>query len=161
LQYVCPVLAFAIGIAAAEFVRRKFTNRKHVHWRQIIVFCEAVILFGVMFIPQELNLLANSLTSLACGAQVESFRKIQGNGMATTMCIGNLRMATQSICDYWFTKDKPAMEKGFLFFGIIAIFTIGAIMGNVSVRLFSEKAILVSSILLITAFSIMLINKED
>ena len=65
LQYVCPVLAFAIGIAAAEFVRRKFTNRKHVHWRQIIVFCEAVILFGVMFIPQELNLLANSLTSLA------------------------------------------------------------------------------------------------
>ena len=56
LQYVCPVLAFAIGIAAAEFVRRKFTNRKHVHWRQIIVFCEAVILFGVMFIPQELNL---------------------------------------------------------------------------------------------------------
>ncbi len=34
-------------------------------------------------------------------------------------------------------------------------------MGNVSVRLFSEKAILVSSILLITAFSIMLINKED
>ena len=148
LQYVCPVLAFAIGIAAAEFVRRKFTNRKHVHWRQIIVFCEAVILFGVMFIPQELNLLANSLTSLACGAQVESFRKIQ-------------RMATQSICDYWFTKDKPAMEKGFLFFGIIAIFTIGAIMGNVSVRLFSEKAILVSSILLITAFSIMLINKED
>ena len=85
----------------------------------------------------------------------------KGNGMATTMCIGNLRMATQSICDYWFTKDKPAMEKGFLFFGIIAIFTIGAIMVNVSVRLFSEKAILVSSILLITAFSIMLINKED
>ena len=150
LQYVCPVLAFAIGIAAAEFVRRKFTNRKHVHWRQIIVFCEAAILFGVMFIPQEFNLLANSLTSLACGAQVESFRKIQGSGMAT-----------QSICDYWFTKDKTAMEKGFLFFGIIAIFTIGAIMGNVSVRLFSEKAILVSSILLITAFSIMLINKED
>lgn len=33
LQYVCPVLAFAIGIAAAEFVRRKFTNRKHVHWQ--------------------------------------------------------------------------------------------------------------------------------
>lgn len=123
LQYVCPVLAFAIGIAAAEFVRRKFTNRKHVHWRQIIVFCEAAILFGVMFIPQEFNLLANSLTSLACGAQVESFRKIQGSGMATTMCIGNLRMATQSICDYWFTKDKTAMEKGFLFFGIIAIFT--------------------------------------
>ena len=27
LQYVCPVLAFAIGIAAAEFVRRKFKKK--------------------------------------------------------------------------------------------------------------------------------------
>ena len=81
--------------------------------------------------------------------------------MATTMCIGNLRMATQSICELLVYERQNRNGKGFLFFGIIAIFTIGAIMGNVSVRLFSEKAILVSSILLITAFSIMLINKED
>lgn len=161
LQYVCPVIAFAIGIAMAEFARRKFTNRKHIHWRQVIVLCEAVVLFGVIFIPKEMNLFANSLTSLACGAQVESFRKVQGNGMATTMCIGNLRMATQSICDYWFTKDRKAMKKGVLFFGIIAIFTIGAIIGNVSVKILDERAIVVSSILLMSAFAIMFINREE
>ena len=111
LQYVCPVLAFAIGIAAAEFVRRKFTNRKHVHWRQIIVFCEAVIVFGVMFIPQELNLLANSLTSLACGAQVESFRKIQGNGMATTMCVWQ----RNRYVIIGLRKTKPQWKKDFCF----------------------------------------------
>ena len=161
LQYLFPVIAFAFGIIIAEVVHRFCTIDNILHWRQYTVLLECIILFSVGFISQEYNMIANSLVSFACGIQVESFRKIQGNGMATTMCIGNLRMATQSICDYWFTKDKPAMEKGFLFFGIIAIFTIGAIMGNVSVRLFSEKAILVSSILLITAFSIMLINKED
>ena len=161
LQYLFPVIAFAFGIIIAEVVHRFCTIDNILHWRQYTVLLECIILFSVGFISQEYNMIANSLVSFACGIQVESFRKIQGSGMATTMCIGNLRMATQSICDYWFTKDKPAMEKGFLFFGIIAIFTIGAIMGNVSVRLFSEKAILVSSILLITAFSIMLINKED
>ena len=161
LQYLFPVIAFAFGIIIAEVVHRFCTIDNILHWRQYTVLLECIILFSVGFISQEYNMIANSLVSFACGIQVESFRKIQGNGMATTMCIGNLRMATQSICDYWFTKDKTAMEKGFLFFGIIAIFTIGAIMGNVSVRLFSEKAILVSSILLITAFSIMLINKED
>ena len=161
LQYLFPVIAFAFGIILAEIVHRFCTIDNILHWRQYTVLLECIILFSVGFISQEYNMIANSLVSFACGIQVESFRKIQGSGMATTMCIGNLRMATQSICDYWFTKDKTAMEKGFLFFGIIAIFTIGAIMGNVSVRLFSEKAILVSSILLITAFSIMLINKED
>ena len=161
LQYLFPVIAFAFGIIIAEVVHRFCTIDNILHWRQYTVLLECIILFSVGFISQEYNMIANSLVSFACGIQVESFRKIQGSGMATTMCIGNLRMATQSICDYWFTKDKTAMEKGFLFFGIIAIFTIGAIMGNVSVRLFSEKAILVSSILLITAFSIMLINKED
>ena len=45
----------------------------------------AIVLAGVCFIPVSLNLLANSLTSLACGIQVESFRKIHGNGIATTM----------------------------------------------------------------------------
>ena len=98
LQYVCPVLAFAIGIAAAEFVRRKFTNRKHVHWRQIIVFCEAVILFGVMFIPQELNLLANSLTSLACGAQVESFRKFKEKfNKSKGVCLKHMKLLVDTV----------------------------------------------------------------
>lgn len=161
LRYACPIVAFALGIAAAELVRRKFTNTRHIHWRQVLVLCEALVLFSVMTIPKELNLLANSLTSMACGVQVEAFRKVKGNGMATTMCIGNLRMATQSVCDYWFTKDKKAMKKGFLFFGIIAVFTVGAVIGNISVRLMSEKAIAISSLLLITAFLIMLVNKED
>ena len=32
--------------------------------------------------------------------RVDSFKKIQGNAMATTMCIGNLRSATDLLCAY-------------------------------------------------------------
>ena len=75
LKYLFPVLAFALGIALAEVVRAKAGNL--LHWRQISVLAEALILIAVSFFPTALNLPANALTSFACGIQVESFRKIQ------------------------------------------------------------------------------------
>ena len=160
LRYLFPVLAFALGIAIAEIARNCF-NKKHLHWRQVTLLTEAVILLAVAFIPQNLNLLANSLISLACGAQVESFQKVNGRGIATTMCIGNLRAATQAVCNYGFTKNKAEKEKGFLYFGIITIFIIGAVIGNFFVSVWQEKAIMVSAALLLAGFVYMLINRED
>ena len=66
-----------------------------------------------------MNLLANSLTSFACGIQVESFRKIRGNGMATTMCIGNLRSGTQNFYCYFQSRDTNDLVSSALYFGII------------------------------------------
>lgn len=161
LQYLFPVLAFALGIAAAEIIRNRFNNIKHFHWRQAVLLAEVAILFIVAFIPQDLNLLANSLTSFACGAQVESFQKVNGRGIATTMCIGNLRIATQSICNYGFTKDRREKEKGLLYLGIIGIFVTGAVIGNLCVGIWQEKAIIASVILLLAGSVLMFINKED
>lgn len=79
VRYLFPVLAFAAGIMLADLVRFRMDEKKRLHWRQISVLLEAIVLAGVCFIPVSLNLLANSLTSLACGIQVESFRKIHGN----------------------------------------------------------------------------------
>ena len=161
LCHFCPVLAFTLGIAAADLVRFRLQGRLKLHWRQITVLAEALILLWVAFMPQSLNLVANSLTSFACGLQVESFRKVRGNGAATTMCIGNLRAATQSLCEYCFTLNRPAAKKGILFYGIIGIFVVGAILGNLCVMRFAEKAILFSSILLLAAFLIMFIRREE
>ena len=160
MRYVCPVVSFAIGIALADIIKYRFKEKQLIHWRQSTVLIEAVILFGIGFIPLTMNELANSLTSLACGIQVESFRKIRGNGIATTMCIGNLRTATQAICDYWHTKDKAAAEKGLLYFGIIFLFMMGAILGNFCVQHYQEKAIMFNVIFLGAAFCMMFIDKE-
>ena len=75
-RYFFPVLAFALGIMLADLIHERFSSL--FHWRQLTVFLEAAILLGVSFIPGTANLVANCLTSFACGMQVESFRKIHG-----------------------------------------------------------------------------------
>lgn len=161
LRYLVPVAAFASGIAAAEITKHCFHNKKHFHWRQVTLLAEAIILFAVAFMPQSLNLLANSLISFACGAQVEGFQKVNGIGIATTMCIGNLRAATQALCNYGFTKNAGVREKGLLYFGIIGVFVAGAVAGNLCVGLWRERAILVSAVLLLAGFASMFISRED
>ena len=59
LHYLCPVLAFGLGIFLAEFVH--FQKIQKVHWRQVTLLIEIIILFGVGYISFEQNLLANSL----------------------------------------------------------------------------------------------------
>ena len=158
LTYFCPILAFTIGIMLADVFRMK--SIEMLHWRQISVLLEAIVLAGVCFIPVSLNLLANSLTSLACGIQVESFRKIHGNGIATTMCIGNLRSGTQNLCDYIHTKEKKCLSKSILYYGVILCFIIGAVLGNVCISYMQEKAILVCAFFLLAAFIMMFIDRE-
>jgi len=160
LRYLFPVISFALGIALADLIRIHLKNKNLVHWRQISVLIEIGLLFIVSTLGQGENLFANCLTSMACGIQVESFRKIQGNGIATTMCIGNLRTATQSVCEYFHTKDKELAERGLLFFGIIAVFVVGAVIGNACVKALQERAILVATCFLLVSFLFMFTDRE-
>ena len=54
LHYLCPVLAFGLGIFLAEFVH--FQKIQKVHWRQVTLLIEIIILFGVGYISFEQNL---------------------------------------------------------------------------------------------------------
>ncbi len=159
-NYLIPILAFTVGIICADSTQYKMTEKKLLHWRQISVLLEALALMLVYFMPQSMNLFANSLISFACGIQVESFRAIHGNGIATTMCTGNLRSATENIVQYRHTKDTNTLRKGLLYYGIIVWFVIGAILGNACIKLLAEKAVLVCIILFLIAFAIMFIDKE-
>ena len=157
-RYFFPVFSFAAGIALAELVRLKKTEA--LHWRQTAVLIEALILAGVAFIPLTLNPLANSLTSFACGIQVERFRKIRGNGVATTMCIGNLRSGTQSLCQFFAGKDREKLQDAFLYYGIILCFAAGAVLGNFLIRGLGEKAVLCCSAFLLSVFFLMFVPEK-
>ena len=104
---------------------------------------------------------ANALTSFACGIQAESFRKIRGNSIATTMCIGNMRSGTQNLCNYFQSKDTEYLRNAGLCFGIILCFVIGAVIGNFAILILCEKAILCCSVLLVLAFVMMFIDYEQ
>ena len=51
LRYLVPVLAFLLGIYIAECVHRRFKRMEKVHWRQLIILTEIVLLAAVVFGP--------------------------------------------------------------------------------------------------------------
>ena len=159
LHYAVPVIAFAVGIALAHSIKI-FSKERRLHWRQTALLVEAALLFLVAFIPDDLNLIANSLTSLGCGIQVQAFRKLHGNGFATTMCIGNLRSGTQKLVDYVHEKDRAYLEGCLLYYGVIICFAIGAIAGSRVIGALGLRAILVSPVLLLVAFVVMFQDRE-
>lgn len=158
INYFCPVIAFGFGIFLAEYVH--YLKIKKIHWRQVTLCVEIFILFIVGLIPFSHNLLANSLTSFACGLQVQAFRKIHGKGYATTMCIGNLRTGTHELCNYICTKKIQHLHSGFLYYFIIIMFVCGAILGNFCIKILSQKAIWISVLLLFAAFILMFFDRE-
>ena len=77
LRHLIPLISFAAGIFIAEWIQVKFKESKKLHWRQIVLIIEMLIMTAVGFFPQSLNLSANCLVSLSCAMQVQSFRTVQ------------------------------------------------------------------------------------
>ena len=159
-KYFWPVLFFAIGIVVSDLTN---AIKKHsiVHWRQIAVLLEAIILTSVIFLPESANDLANSLLSFACGIQVQSFRAIHGNNITTTMCIGNFRSGTSNLDRFIATKEKSYLKKSMLYYGIIVSFIVGAIIESFLIHIFGTYAILFSIMLLLIALVIMFKEGEE
>ena len=154
------VLAFAGGVYMAEHVKRLHRQDRRFHWRQLIVAIEIILLFVVGFLPQDMNMAANIIVSFVCALQVNAFRKIKGSPYATTMCIGNLRSATENLYWYRHTGKKDHRDKCIRYYGVIGIFAVGAVMGSVLTAYLRERTIWVSCGLLLVSFLIMFV-KED
>ncbi|WP_068474844.1 YoaK family protein [Parvimonas sp. KA00067] len=158
LKYAFPIAFFAFGIFLADLFRKKDSFK--LHWRQNAVIFEIILLFIVGFIPQNMNALANALTSFACGIQVQSFKKLCGIDFSTTMCIGNLRGATHNLSEYFYTKNKKFLEHSLMYFTVIFCFVVGAIIGSKFSESLGLKTILLSTISLTICTIIMFIDRE-
>lgn len=156
LDYLLPLVSFAVGIVIAEQIENKFKNNKSIHWRQIIIIAEIVMLCAVGFIPAELNKIANIAVSFVCAMQVQTFRKVHGYAYSSTMCIGNLRSGTESLSQYFRNKDRASLNKAFHFFGIILIFAIGAGFGGVLSAELDIRTIWISPLILTIVVFIMM-----
>jgi uncharacterized membrane protein YoaK (UPF0700 family) len=122
---------------------------------------EILLLFSVGFLPQSFDTAANALVSFVCAMQVEAFRKVKGSAFASTMCIGNLRSATELLYRYRHTKDRESLEKSLRYYGVILFFAIGAAAGSYLTPYFAEKTIWFSCGLLVIAFFIMFIEERN
>ena len=84
LQYIFPIVAFAIGILAAEQIGYRFRDSTKIHWRQIILIIEIIVLTAVAFIPHSFDMLANVMVSFSCAMQVQAFRTVKGPAISRT-----------------------------------------------------------------------------
>lgn len=135
VRYLFPLLAFAGGVFAADAVKQKHKGIVMKTWKQTVVLIEMACLFAVGFMSSGINILANMLVSFACAMQVESFRRVNGNAYASTMCIGNLRSGTANLSSYLFTHERTYLVKAFDYFMVILVFACGAgIGGNICPR---------------------------
>ena len=161
-HYVVPILAFAFGILLAEVIKSKLKQAQHMHWRQIIVLAEIILLIVCGFIPDgKGNTAVNVVISFVCSLQVESFRVINGNTVATTMCTGNLRSGTELLFLGIRKKNKQIALRSLTYYGINLFFKLGAIVGAVITRFLDVKSIFIASALLVIPFIMMFKPSEN
>lgn len=164
LAYLAPILAFALGVVVAEVVKRRGKARQAggagMHWRQVIVLAEIVLLAVAAFLPQRMDMAVNILISFVCAMQVEAFRKVRGSAFATTMCTGNLRSGTEQLVIWRQTGDANAARKARHYYCIILFFILGAALGAVCTDTLGERALLITCVPLLAVFGMMFIREE-
>lgn len=151
LRYIIPILFFILGVIISRLVELKIGKKSTHFWRQIVLIGEALVLFAVGFIPFSYNIYANALVSFVAAMQLEAFRTIKGHHFASTMCIGNMVKGASALTTGVVEKNKKALFDALFYFGIIAIFGLGASIGYVSIKQWGEYSIWVSSVFLLLA----------
>ncbi len=160
LKYLIPVFSFIVGTAVAELIHMRYKSFEKIHWRQIILFFEIIMLFAVGFLSPAMEPLANALVSFVCAMQVQTFHKVRGHAYASTMCIGNLRAGTEALCTYFRLRNKEILRKAITYFGVIFVFGIGAGLGSILTIAFGTRAIWFCSALLAVSFVMMFVPEK-
>lgn len=160
LKYLIPVISFLIGTAVAECIHLRFKSYEKIHWRQIILLCEILLLLAVGFLPHSLEPLANALVSFVCAMQVQTFHKVRGHAYASTMCIGNLRAGTEALCAYFRVRNKEILRKALTYFGVILVFGVGAGLGSILTVALGNRVIWLCCILLSVSFFMMFVHEK-
>lgn len=156
ISYLVPILAFVFGVIISEITKTKFKQNSNIHWRQVIIAVEVIVLIIVSFIPQgDMNLIANVGVAFVCSLQYDSFTKF-----TTTVCTGNLRVATEQLVLFEHTKDIKAKTKSLQYCGIILSFGVGAVLGTILTKVFIGKAVLFSCAILAIVFVMMFREKQ-
>ena len=161
-KYLLSILAFMLGILVTELVKSRYRYNTAIHWRQIVIALEFIVLLIIAFVPSGVqDDLVNIAVAFVCSMQVEIFRKFEGkSAYATTMCTGNLRSATEHLFFSGLNKNKEERNTSLKYYGIIAIFIVGAFISMKVSQSVGEKSILVACFLLFIVFSMMYIPSE-
>lgn len=162
LSYLFPIIAFALGIFVEEWIKKIILPLPKIHWRQIVLLFEVIVLFVVALLPLGgvHDMIANILVSFVCSLQVQSFRKVHGLPYATTMCTGNLRSGMDFLFRYTQTRERELWRKSLHYFGVILFFILGAGIGAVATNHWGNYAAALCNVLLLLVIGLLFLQKE-
>lgn len=155
-RYFLSVFAFAAGVFIISLVQKHFKFITLIHWREIILATEIILVFIVGLLPgPQFDTIANIIISFTCAIQISTFRKVRGYACATTMCTGNLRVATENLFGYINEKDHNKLKKSITYYTVILFFVIGAALGVISSKFWGIHSVWLCCLILIILFPIM------
>ena len=64
ISYMLPLISFAAGVFLTEQIEHRYKNSKGVHWRQLILLIEIVVLGIVGLMPTDFNIAANIVSEI-------------------------------------------------------------------------------------------------
>ncbi len=152
LMYLASIMSFAVGVFVTECIRSKLFTSKRIHWRQVVLILEIVVIACTVLIPVgDMNMLANCLISFVCAMQIDSFRKIDGKPSVTTMMTGSLRSAVQYLYEALVLHDRQARHNFGIFACVIVCFLGGVIASYFCVQWIAVYAVLWAIVPLVCA----------
>lgn len=128
LMYLVPIGGFTLAVAATSLTEHFLKHKKlFLHWRQITLIVEIVLIIGASFIPlnSEYNIYSTLLLSIASGIQLESFRTIHSISFAANMATGNLQKIARGVVKAVTLHNKELFKEAMCFVGIVLAFTAG------------------------------------
>lgn len=161
LNYVFPIIAFALGVVLSEFLKDIFIKTK-VKWQQVILLIEASILTIVVFIPfGDFNIYATCLISIVAALQMNGFHKMRGHPFFSTMCTGNLNSCFIFLYKGIKTRDSTYIIKAVRYISIITFFMLGALVGCLLFEFTNEYSLFFPCGILLICFLILFFRRNQ
>ncbi|TFV36305.1 DUF1275 domain-containing protein [Bradyrhizobium frederickii] len=147
LHFVPPILAFAVGIVIAAWLRRIVGERAGA----ISTLLEILLLIAIGILHNRLPDLAGTLgISLVAAMQAASFTKVEGTICSTVMITGNMRQAIETIFAVASGGAAPGtLRRSGIFFALCAVFGFGAAVGAFATKGIPDLALAIPVVALL------------
>lgn len=143
LYFLLPISAYIAGAFVSEFFPNRVKKLGLFRWDTYLVGFEALVLFGVGFVPLNVtDHLVQVTINFICSMQYNTFRQAEGVPMATTFCTNHVRQIGICLAHFVRHRDDPAiLRRAGFHLVMIAAFLFGAAVLTVCCGYLWERAI--------------------
>jgi len=164
LQHLTPIVAFLLGVMAARGINSRIPERHLVPSSLAVLLVEIVALLLLGFLPHSVpDLYITFSIAFVAAAQVETFRRVDGESFNSTFMTGDLRTLGEGLFDWVFAPSDRQTRTRVRDFGVICtIFLLGALAGGLTVSRFGNRALWIAvALLLVELFRLWTARKRQ